>query len=138
MAKAFNKSFTQQEAIDQESIALAMRVLKSGRLHRYNTLDDELSQVSLLEQEYALYQDAHYCLACASGGYALNIALRAAGLKSNEAVLTNMYTLKTFYSTLMIWLKKQTQVVHVFCYSPTCEAILSIWRILWALWRSII
>jgi dTDP-4-amino-4,6-dideoxygalactose transaminase len=93
MAKAFNKSFTQQEAIDQESIALAMRVLKSGRLHRYNTLDDELSQVSLLEQEYALYQDAHYCLACASGGYALNIALRAAGLKSSEAVLTNMYTL---------------------------------------------
>ena len=29
-----------------------------------------------------------YCLACASGGYALHIALHAAGIKSGEAVLT--------------------------------------------------
>ncbi|MCS5591479.1 MAG: DegT/DnrJ/EryC1/StrS aminotransferase family protein [Gammaproteobacteria bacterium] len=93
MTKTFKKSFTQQEAIDQESIALAVEVLESGRLHRYNTLDDELSQVSLLEQEYAIYQDVRYCLACASGGYALGTSLRAAGLKNNEAVLTNMYTL---------------------------------------------
>jgi len=93
VAKVFNKSFTQQEPIDQESIALAVEVLKNGRLHRYNTLGDELSQVSLLEQKFASYQGAQYCLACASGGYALSTALRAAGLQHNEAVLTNMYTL---------------------------------------------
>ena len=93
MTKAFNKSFTQQEAIDQKSIALAVEVLESGRLHRYNTLNNEPSQVSLLEQEYAAYQGVRYCLACASGGYALGVALKAAGLENNEAVLTNMYTL---------------------------------------------
>jgi len=93
VTKAFNKSFTQQEAIDQKSIALAVEVLESGRLHRYNTLNDEPSQVSLLEQEYAAYQGVRYCLACASGGYALGVALKAAGLENNEAVLTNMYTL---------------------------------------------
>jgi len=91
--KIFPRSFTQQEAISQESIDAAIEVLKSGRLHRYNTIKDEQSQVSMLEQEYASYQGSRYCLACASCGYALGIALKAAGLEAEEYVLTNMYTL---------------------------------------------
>ena len=35
--KAFTRSFTQQEPISQEAIDAATEVLKSGRLHRYNT-----------------------------------------------------------------------------------------------------
>ena len=54
--KIFTRPFTQQEAISQEAIDAATEVLKTGRLHRYNTIEDELSQVSLLEQEYANYQ----------------------------------------------------------------------------------
>ena len=91
--KIFSRSFTQQEAVSQEAIDAATEVLKTGRLHRYNTIEDEQSQVSLLEQEYASYQGSRYCLACASGGYALGIALKAAGLEADEHVLTNMYTL---------------------------------------------
>jgi len=91
--KIFTRPFTQQEAISQEAINAANEVLKTGRLHRYNTIEDELSQVSLLEQEYANYQGSRYCLACTSCGYALSIALKAAGLESGEYVLTNMYTL---------------------------------------------
>ena len=73
--KIFTRPFTQQESISQEAIDAATEVLKTGRLHRYNTIEDELSQVSLLEQEYASYQGSRYCLACASGGYALSITL---------------------------------------------------------------
>ena len=91
--KIFSRPFTQQEAISQEAIDAATEVLKTGRLHRYNTIEDELSQVSLLEQEYANFQGSRYCLACASCGYALSITLKAAGLELGEYVLTNMYTL---------------------------------------------
>jgi dTDP-4-amino-4,6-dideoxygalactose transaminase len=34
-----------------------------------------------------------YCLACTSGGYALHIALKAAGIRPGEAVLSNAFTL---------------------------------------------
>jgi len=91
--KQFSRPFTLQEPISQEAIEAATRVLKSGRLHRYNSIDNELSEASLLEQEFANYQGSRYCLACASGGYALSISLRASGLRANEGVLTNMYTL---------------------------------------------
>ena len=93
VTKAFSRPFTQQEPINQEAIDAATQVLKSGRLHRYNTIEDELSEVSLLEEEYAAYKDSKYCLACASGGYAMSVALKAAGLKPGESVLTNTFTL---------------------------------------------
>ena len=91
--KAFTRPFTQQEPINQEAIDAATQVLKSGRLHRYNTIEDELSEASLLEEEYAAYQGSKYCLACASGGFAMSVALKAAGLKPGESVLTNTFTL---------------------------------------------
>ena len=91
--KAFTRPFTQQEPINQEAIDAATEVLKSGRLHRYNTIDNEHSVVALLEEEYAAYQQSKYCLACASGGYAMSVALKAAGLKLGESVLTNTFTL---------------------------------------------
>ena len=93
VTKAFSRPFTQQEPINQEAIDAATQVLKSGRLHRYNTIEDELSEASLLEEEYAAYQGSKYCLACASGGYAMSVALKAAGLKPGESVLTNTFTL---------------------------------------------
>jgi len=91
--KVFSRPFTQQESISQDAIDAAVGVLKSGRLHRYNSIGDELSEASLLELEYAQFQGSRYCLACASGGYAMSISLKAAGLKPGENVLTNMYTL---------------------------------------------
>ncbi len=89
----FTGNFTQQESIAEEAITAAVDVLRSGRLHRYNTVGNEPSQVSLLEREYADYQGSRYCLACASGGTAMQIALRAAGLRPGEPVLTNAFTL---------------------------------------------
>ncbi len=91
--KVFEKSFTQQEAIPEQGIEAAVEVMRSGRLHRYNTLPGELSETDLLEREFADYMGVPYCLACCSGGYAIHVALRAAGVKEGDKVLCNAFTL---------------------------------------------
>ena len=91
--KTFSKSFTQQEPIPEAAIERAVAVLRTGRLHRYNIAAGETAPAARLEQAFAAYMGARHCLACASGGYAMHIALRAAGLRPGEAVLTNAFSL---------------------------------------------
>ncbi len=91
--KSFTKSFTQQEALTDAATNAALNVMRSGRLHRYNTVDNTLSEVDQLEIEFADYMGVPYCLACASWGYALHIAMRAAGIKQGDKVLSNAFTL---------------------------------------------
>ena len=93
MSPVFKKKFTRQEAIPEAGINRAVEIMRSGRLHRYNTDEGETSETALLEQEFASYLGVPYCLACASGGYALHIALKAAGLQTGDKVLTNSFTL---------------------------------------------
>lgn len=93
MTDVFTGSFTQQEPLPEASIAAAMAVMQSGRLHRYNLVDDEEGQVSALEREFAGFVGSKYCLAVASGGYALATALRALDVQAGEPVLTNAFTL---------------------------------------------
>lgn len=89
----FTGSFTQQEPIPEDAIEAAVDVLRSGRLHRYNTVEGELGPVAELEKAYAAYQGSEYCLACTSGGYAMATALRALGVGVGDTVLTNGFTL---------------------------------------------
>ncbi len=89
-SERFGGSFTQQEPIPEEAIEAAIAVMRSGRLHRYNTDDGE---VAALEREFAAYTGAKYALAVASGGYAMGAALRAVGVKPGDKVLTNAFTL---------------------------------------------
>ncbi len=91
--KTLEKSFTQQEPIPEEGIERAVAVLRGGRLHRYNLAPGEQGEAALLEQAFAEYMGLPYCLACASGGYALHIALRSIGLGNGEPVLCNAFTL---------------------------------------------
>ena len=91
--KKFIKPFTQQEQIPEVGIAAAVEVMRSGRLHRYNTLPNELGETDHLELEFAKLMGLPYCLACSSGGYALHIAMRAAGIKAGDKVLCNAFTL---------------------------------------------
>lgn len=93
MTRVFEGSFTAQEPIPPEAIARAVSVMQSGRLHRYNTVPGETAETALLELEFRDYIGARFCLAVASGGYALATALRAAGLRHGEPVLTNAFTL---------------------------------------------
>ncbi len=91
--KPFTGSFTQQEPIPEDAISSAVDVLRTGRLHRYNTVGDELGPVAELEAAFAAYQGSAYCLACTSGGYAMATALRALGVGAGDTVLTNGFTL---------------------------------------------
>ena len=93
MAERFTGSFTQQEPIPEDAIEAAVAVMRHGRLHRYNTVPGEVAEVALLEQEFAAMTGAKYCLAVASGGYAMATALRAVGVKPGDRVLTNAFTL---------------------------------------------
>lgn len=93
MSDVFKGSFTQQEAIPEVGIEAAVAVMRHGRLHRYNTVKGETAQTVLLEQEFAASVGAKYCLAVASGGYAMATALRAVGVKAGDRVLTNAFTL---------------------------------------------
>ncbi len=90
---SFTGSFTQQPPIPDAGIEAAVAVMRSGRLHRYNMAPGEDSEAMALERAYASWQGARYCLAVASGGQAMQIALRAAGVAPGDAVLTNAFTL---------------------------------------------
>lgn len=91
--RPFTGSFTRQEPIPDEGIAAALELLRSGRLHRYDVAEGEVSEVARLERAYADWQGARYCLALASGGQAMQIALRAAGVRPGDPVLSNAFTL---------------------------------------------
>jgi dTDP-4-amino-4,6-dideoxygalactose transaminase len=93
MSTVFKGSFTQQEPIPEAGIEAALRVMRGGRLHRYNVADGEVAETALLEEEFAAYTGAKYALAVASGGYAIGCALRALGVQSGDKVLTNGFTL---------------------------------------------
>jgi dTDP-4-amino-4,6-dideoxygalactose transaminase len=93
MTDVFRKSFTQQEPISEAAIARATDVMRSGRLHRYNVAPGEVGPVAEFERAFADWLGVPYALALASGGQALQIALRAAGVKPGDRVLTNGFTL---------------------------------------------
>lgn len=93
MPETFKGSFTQQEPIPEDAIEAAIAVMRHGRLHRYNTAAGETAEAALLEQEFAQLLGAKYCLAVASGGYAMATALRAVGVQPGDKVLSNAFTL---------------------------------------------
>ena len=93
MVEVFTGSFTQQEPIPEAAIERAVEVMRSGRLHRYNLSPGEIGETGLLEQEFAASVGARYCVALASGGYAIATALRALGVGPGDRVLSNGFTL---------------------------------------------
>jgi dTDP-4-amino-4,6-dideoxygalactose transaminase len=93
MTDVFAKSFTQQEPMSEDAIARAVHVMRSGRLHRYNVAPGEIGPVAEFERAFADWLKVPFALALASGGQALQIALRAAGVQPGDTVLTNGFTL---------------------------------------------
>ena len=89
----FTKEFTRQEPIPDAGIKRALELMKSGRLHRYNTAAGEISEVSLLEKEYADYVGARYCLGLSSCGSSIYVALKSVGVVSGDKILCNVFTL---------------------------------------------
>ena len=84
---------TQQEPIPPAGVDAALALLASGRLHRYGETGGKPSEVSLLEADFAAELGVHYCVAMNSCGSTMFIALKAAGVKPGDAVLSNCFTL---------------------------------------------
>ena len=89
----FTKDFTLQESIPAAGIANALEVLQSGRIHRYNVAKGEKGFAAELEEAFAAYMGSKYCLACASCGSSLYLALKSVGVQPGDKVLCNAYTL---------------------------------------------
>ena len=60
MTPRFQGNFTQQLPITEEGIERAVAVMRSGRLHRYNVIDDEVPETVQLENEFAAYMGARW------------------------------------------------------------------------------
>lgn len=89
----FTKEFTRQEPIPEAGIKRALEIMQSGRLHRYNTADGEVSEVALLEKEYAEYVGMRYCLGLSSCGSSIYVALKSVGVLPGDKILCNAFTL---------------------------------------------
>lgn len=89
----FGKDLSNPEPIPEAGIERAIALMRSGRLHRYGEQGAGYPDPSLLEQEYAAYVGSRYCVAVASCGAAMFIALKALGVKAGDQVLTSSFTL---------------------------------------------
>jgi dTDP-4-amino-4,6-dideoxygalactose transaminase len=84
---------TQQEPIPAAGVEAALALMASGKLHRYGETGGKPSEASALEAEFARELGVKYCVAMNSCGGAMFVALKAAGVKPDDAVLSNCFTL---------------------------------------------
>jgi dTDP-4-amino-4,6-dideoxygalactose transaminase len=76
----FGKDLSQPEPIPEAGIARVLELMRSGRLHRYGETGGSAPEPSELEQEYAAYVGAKYCVAMSSCGATMFVALKALGI----------------------------------------------------------
>lgn len=84
---------TTPEPIPEAGITRAVELMRSGRLFRYGELHADQLEASKLEAEFAAYLGARYCVALNSGGAAMFVALKCAGVEPGVKVLVNAFTL---------------------------------------------
>lgn len=84
---------TQQEPIPAAGVEAALALMASGKLHRYGEVGGKPSEVSALEAEFAKELGVKYCVAMNSCGSTMFVALKAAGVKPGDAVMSNCFTL---------------------------------------------
>ena len=89
----FDKDLSAPDPIPEAGIEAAVRLMRDGRLFRYGEDRDSKPEAALLEEEYAAYMGMKYCVGLNSGGCALFVALKAAGLAPGDKVLVNAFTL---------------------------------------------
>lgn len=89
----FTGDLSAPEPIPEAGIETAVGLMRDGRLFRYGEDRNSLPEAALLEQEFAAFLGRKYCVGINSGGCALFVALRAAGVVPGEKVLVNAFTL---------------------------------------------
>jgi dTDP-4-amino-4,6-dideoxygalactose transaminase len=89
--------------VGKEEIKELMEVMESGHLFRYGDLNDPdfKHKVHTLEEEFAEYCNAPYCLATSSGTASLLIPLIALGANPGDEVIVPAYTFVASYSSII-------------------------------------
>lgn len=77
--EAFTGNFTQQMPVPEEGIDATSAVMRSGHLHRNNLTKNKFLW-PWPGTHYVAWQGSRYCIATGSGGQAIQIAMRAAGV----------------------------------------------------------
>lgn len=88
-----NIDLSQQEPIPADGVAAALKLMHSGKLHRYGETDGSTSAASRLEAAFAAELGVRYCVALNSCGSSMFVALKSAGVQAGDAVLSNCFTL---------------------------------------------
>lgn len=84
---------TEVPPLPKESISNALKVLNSGKLFRYGENNADGMYASQLETMFAEMIGSKFAIALNSGGSAIYIALKSAGILENETVALNAFTL---------------------------------------------
>lgn len=92
-AERLDLDLTTPEPIPESGIDRAVELMRSGRLFRYGETGADQLEASRLESEFARYLGARYCVALNSGGSAMFVALKCAGVAPGVKVLVNAFTL---------------------------------------------
>jgi len=71
---------------------LALELMKTGRMYRYNIGKGEESVVSQCEIDLSAYTGHKYCVALNSCGSAIMLMMKCAGLQPGDEVLSNAFT----------------------------------------------
>jgi dTDP-4-amino-4,6-dideoxygalactose transaminase len=87
------RDLTEPEPIPEAGIARANELMRSGRLFRYGEMGIDQLDASQLELEFAAFVGRKFCVAVNSGGGALFLALKVAGVQPGQSVLVNGFTL---------------------------------------------
>ena len=89
----FRKDLSAPDPMPQAGIEAANKLLRDGRLFRYGEDRNSLPETALFEEEFAAYMGLRYAVGLNSGGCALFVALKAAGVLPGDKVLVNAFTL---------------------------------------------
>ncbi len=89
----FQGDLSTPDPIPEAGIDAALRLMRDGRLFRYGEDRDSLPEAALLEEEFAAWIGLPYCVGVNSGGCAIFVALKSAGVEPGDSVLTNAFTL---------------------------------------------
>lgn len=87
------RDLTEPEPVPEAGIARAVELMRSGRLFRYGEMGADQQDAALLELEFAALVGRRFCVAVNSGGSALFLALKVAGVAPGDPVLVNGFTL---------------------------------------------
>ncbi len=79
--------------IPDGAIAEAVDLMRTGRLHRYGEFSGTEPHAALFEQEFAEYVGSRYAVGINSGGSAIFLGLKVAGVEPGDKVLVNAFNL---------------------------------------------